>query len=116
MLRPFLRYCRQFDPACPLLPSGCCGLGHRRIPPHIYTEAEVTRLLAAARELKPGGLRPLTYFTLFGALAATGRRLAEALRLEQSDVNFKQSTLTVRETKFKKSRCGFRSKWGTDSV
>jgi integrase len=104
VLRPFLMHCRQFDPACPLLPLGCCGPGHRRIPPHIYTEAEIAGLLAAARELKPDGLRPLTYFTLFGVLAATGMRLSEALRLEQSDVNLKQSALTVRETKFKKSR------------
>jgi integrase len=104
VLRPFLKYCRQFDPACPVLPLGVCGPAHRRLSPHIYTEAEIAELLAAARELKPGGLHPLTYVTLFGMLAATGMRLSEALHLKQADVNFKQSTLTVRETKFKKSR------------
>ena len=104
VLRPFLKYCRQFDPVCPVLPLGLCGPAHRRIPPHIYTEAEIIELLVAARELKPDGMRPLTYVTLLGTLAATGMRLSEALHLEQSDVNLKQSTLTVRETKFKKSR------------
>ena len=104
VLRPFLKYCRQFDPACPVLPLGFCGPAHRRIPPHIYTEAEISELLAAARELKPEGPRPLTYVTLFGILAVTGMRLSEALHLEQADVNLKQSALTVRETKFKKSR------------
>jgi len=104
VLRPFLKYCRQFDPACPVLPLGLCGPAHRRISPHIYTEAEIAELLAAARELEPDGLRPLTYVTLFGMLAATGMRLSEALHLEQVDVNLKQSTLTVRQTKFKKSR------------
>jgi integrase len=104
VLRPFLKYCRQFDPACPVVPLGLCGPGHRRLPPHIYTEAEVTALLVAARELKPDGLRPLTYVTLFGLLAATGMRLSEALRLERKDLNLDQSSLTVRETKFKKSR------------
>ena len=104
VLRPFLRWCRQFDPASPVLPLGFCGPGHRRISPHVYTEAEVASLLAAARELKPDGLRPLTYMTLFGVLAATGMRLSEALQLEQADLNLKQSTLTVRQTKFKKSR------------
>jgi len=98
VLRPFLKYCRQFDPACPVLPLGLCGPAHRRISPHIYTEAEITELLAAARELKPDGMRPLTYVTLFGTLAATGMRLSEVLHLEQADVNLKQSTLTVRET------------------
>ena len=104
VLRPFLKYCRQFDAGCPVLPLGLCGPTHRRISPHIYTEAEITELLAAARELKPEGLRPLTYATLFGLLAATGMRISEALHLEQADVNLQESTLTVRETKFKKSR------------
>jgi integrase len=104
VLRPFLKYCRQFDPACPALPLGICGPGHRRIPPHIYTDGEIAELLAAARELRPDGLRPLTYVTLLGLLAATGMRVSEAIKLEQADVNLKQSTLMVRETKFKKSR------------
>ena len=100
VLRPFLKYCRQFDPVCPVVPLGLCGRGHRRLSPHIYTEAEVTALLVAARELKPDGLRPLTYVTLFGLLAATGMRLSEALRLERKDLNLDQPSLTVRETKF----------------
>ncbi len=104
VLRPFLKYSRQFDPTGPVLPLGLCGPAHRRISPHIYTEAEISELLAAAHGPKPDGPRPLTYVTLFGILAATGMRLSEALHLEQTDVNLKQSTLTVRETKFKKSR------------
>lgn len=103
-LRPFLTYCRQFDPAAAVVPVGVCGLGHRRLTPHIYTEAELEALLNAARELKPDGLRPLTYVTLFGLLAATGMRLSEALHLERADVNLGQPAITVRETKFKKSR------------
>jgi site-specific recombinase XerD len=98
VLRPFLKYCRQFDPTCPVLPLGLCGPGHRRISPHIYTEAEIAGLLTAASELKPDGLRPLTYVTLFGILAATGIRISEALQLDQADLNLKQSTLTVCET------------------
>jgi integrase len=104
VLRPFLKYCRQFDPLCPVLPLGVCGPGHRRLSPHIYTETELTDLLAAARDLKPCGLRPLTYVTLFGLLAATGMRLSEALQLEQKDLDPNQPSVTVRETKFKKSR------------
>lgn len=104
VLRPFLKYCRQSDPCCPVIPVGLCGPGHRRIAPHIYTEAEVAALLVAAGELKPDGLRPLTYATLFGLLAATGLRLSEALRLERKDLSLEQPSLTVRETKFKKSR------------
>lgn len=104
VLRPFLKHYRQFDPICPVIPLGHCGPGHRRLSPHIYTEAEVTALLAAARELKPDGLRPLTYVTLFGLLAATGLRLSEALGLERTDLNLEAPSLKVRQTKFKKSR------------
>ncbi len=104
VLRPFLKYCRQFDPRLPVIPLNLCGPGHRRLFPHIYTEVEVTVLLAAAGKLKPDGLRPLTYMTLFGLLAATGLRLSEALRLERKDLDLDQPSLTVRETKFKKSR------------
>ena len=104
VLSPFLKYCRQFDPGCPAIPVGLCGRGHRRLSPHIYTDAEVTALLVTAGELKPEGLRPLTCVTLFGLLAATGMRLAEALRLERKDLNLDQLSFTVRETKFKKSR------------
>jgi integrase len=104
VLRPFLKYCRQFDQSCPMLPADACGPAHRRVSPHIYTEQEVAELLCAARELKPDGLRPLTYVTLFGLLATTGMRVSEALHLERADVDLKQALLTVRETKFKKSR------------
>ena len=104
VLRPFLKYCRQFDPTCPVIPLEHCGRGHRRLAPHIYMEAEVEDLLAAACELKPEGLRPLTYATLFGLLAATGLRLSEALGLERRDLNLENPSLTVRQTKFKKSR------------
>ena len=104
MLGPFLKYCRQFDPGCPTVPLGLFGPGHRRLSPHIYTNAEVTALLVAASELKPAGLRPLTCVTLFGLLAATGIRLSEALGLERKDLNLDQFSFTIRETKFKKSR------------
>jgi integrase len=104
ILRPFLKYCRQFDPGCPAIPLGLCGPGHRRLAPHIYTDAEVTALLVAADKLKPDGLLPLTCVTFFGLLASTGMRLSEALRLERKDLNLDQPSLTIRETKFKKSR------------
>lgn len=104
VLRPFLKYCRQFEPGCPAIPRGLHGSGHRRLPPHIYTDAEVAALLVAAGELKPDGLRPSTCVALFGLLAATGMRLSEALHLERRDLHLDQPALTIRATKFKKSR------------
>jgi integrase/recombinase XerC len=42
---------------------------------------------------------------LFGLIAAAGLRLSEALELTVRDVNLQAAALTVRQTKFHKSRC-----------
>lgn len=71
--------------------------------PHIYSAGEIIRLMRAAAELSPAGtLRPRTYATLFGLLAATGLRISEALALRLGD--YADDGLIVRETKFRKSR------------
>lgn len=75
----------------------------QRHTPYIYTSDEIARLIRAASQLKPSGsLRPSTYATLFGLLAATGMRISEALTLQLKDLA--EDGLVVRETKFKKSR------------
>jgi integrase len=61
--------------------------------------------LAAALALPPAkGLRRRTYHHLFGLIAVTGLRLSEATGLQRSDVDLKEGVLTVRQTKFGKSR------------
>jgi len=81
------------------------GPAHRRTTPFIYADAEVSAMMAAARRLSPSkGVRPRTYMTLLGLLACTGLRISEALRLERSDVDLGQGVLTIRETKFRKTR------------
>lgn len=107
LLRPFMQYCAQFDPETEIVPSGLFGPVHRRLVPHIYTEAEISALLAAAARLPTRTglrLRPRTYGTLFGLLACTGLRISEALALTPTDVDLPRAALTVRDTKFRKSR------------
>ena len=105
MLRPFARYRAQFDPATEIPPRNLLGTCHRRLVPHIYSAQEIQSLLAAAAQLLPvGGLRPATYETLFGLLAVTGMRISEALHLTLQDVELEAGIITVRETKFRKSR------------
>jgi integrase len=104
-LRPFARYLRQFEPRTEMPETSLFGPLPRRLAPHIYHEEEIVDLLTVARELKPiGGLRPATYETLFGLIASAGLRLSEALHLLDADVDLKLDRLTVRQTKFAKSR------------
>lgn len=78
--------------------------GRRKLP-HIYSASEITRLMAATRDLySTTGLRPWTYSTLLGLLAVTGLRISEALGLDQDDVDLSQGLLTIRHTKFNKTR------------
>ena len=63
------------------------------------------RLIEAARQLpSPRGLRAVTYATLFGLLAVTGMRVSEPIALDRDDVDLARGILTVRRTKFGKSR------------
>jgi integrase len=104
-LRPFAKYLERWDPATEFPRTAIFGPSHRRLAPHIYTEQEITNLLAAARRLPPGGtLRPATYEMIFGLIAATGLRISEALHLRFGDIDLARGFLTVRETKFCKSR------------
>jgi integrase len=73
--------------------------------PHIYSDEEIASLLRSAAQLpSPKGLRAPTYTTLFGILAVTGMRVNEALHLDRPDVDLDQGILTIRRTKFGKSR------------
>lgn len=105
IVRGFAQHRSLFDPGTEIAPAGLLGPLSRRPTPHIYSETEITALLQAAAELGPeGGLRPHTYVTLLGLLLSAGLRISEALHLDRDDVDLQGGVLTVRHTKFKKSR------------
>lgn len=105
LLRPFARWLRQFEPLTEVPDASVFGPVPGRVAPHIYREAEIVELLAAARGLNPqGGLRPATFETLFGLIASAGLRVSEALSLLDADVDLTDGTLVIRQTKFAKSR------------
>jgi integrase len=104
LLRPFLRWLQQFEPRTEVPDDAVFGRIGGRTAPHIYTEQEIVDLLAAARHIGPGALRGATYEALFGLLASTGLRVSEAVQLRDCDVDLKNGILTVRRTKFAKSR------------
>ena len=49
-------------------------------------------------------LRAATFTTILGLLAVSGMRIGEALALDRDDVDLDAGILTVRDTKFGKSR------------
>ena len=105
MLRPFTGWLRQFEPATEVPDEAVFGAVPGRMTPHVYREPEIIELLAAARKLGPdGGLRPAVMETLFGLIACTGLRISEALGLLDADVDLKGGVLTIRQSKFGKSR------------
>ncbi len=105
MLRPFTAWLRQFEPATQVPDEAVFGRVPGRMTPHIYREPEIVELLAAARQLGPdGGLRPAVMETLFGLLACTGLRISEALGLLDADVDLHTGVLTIRQSKFGKTR------------
>jgi integrase len=105
VVRRFAQYASAVDPRTEVPPPDWLPYAYRRRAPYIYSNDEIHRLIAAARQL-PGvtGLRAHTYATLFGLFAVTGMRTSELLRLERDDVDLGQGLLTVRQTKFGKSR------------
>lgn len=105
VIRPFARYRARFDSRTEIPDLRMFGKASMRITPHIFTEQEIVDLLAAARAMRPRGkLRPVLYETLFGLLAATGLRISEALQLRYADIDPAPGALTVRQSKFSKSR------------
>lgn len=101
--RGFARFMSGIDPATEVPPIGLLPNRRRRRIPYLYSPAEIQALMSAASEI-PTPLRAATYRTLIGLLAATGMRVGEAIRLSRTDIDWDDGVLTIRETKFGKSR------------
>lgn len=103
MVRGFARYLQAFDPAAQVPPAGLLPARTRRVTPYIYSDAEVAALMTAARELRDP-LKAATFETLIGVLSVTGMRGSEVMALDRCDLDAAGGLLTVRATKFRKSR------------
>jgi integrase/recombinase XerD len=103
VLRGFARYLRTIDSATEIPPTGILLYRKRYAVPYLYSDQEIERLLAEAAALTPP-LRAATFYTLIGLLAVAGMRIGEALRLDRGDVDLETGVLTIRLTKFNKSR------------
>ena len=104
-VRGFAKWLNAVDIRNEIPPKRLLNARRRRNAPHIYTEQEIDRLMAqAARLHSPKGMRAMTYSTLIGLLVATGLRPSEAMGLDRADVDLVNGILSIRESKFGKSR------------
>ena len=105
MVRSFARYVSAKDPRTEIPPEGLLPYRFARKNPYLYTDEGIARLIEAAQKLPPSrGLRAATYATLFGLLAVTGMRMSEPIALDRDHVDLTRGILTIRRTKFGKSR------------
>jgi len=105
IVRRFAVWHRATDPRTEVPPEGLLPHRYRRKSPYIYSDKEIETLMQEAGKLSsPSGLRAHTYSTLFALLAVTGMRINEALHLDRGDVDLLDGILTIRRTKFGKSR------------
>jgi integrase/recombinase XerD len=104
-VRRFAQYLSASDPRTEIPPMGLLPFRYRRQPPYLYSDGEVRALLGAASRIdSPTGLRAATYSTLIGLLAVSGLRISEAIGLDDRDVDLASGLLTIRRSKFGKSR------------
>jgi integrase len=103
VVRGFARHLQALDPATEVPAPGLLASRNRRAVPYLYSDAEVSALMAATASLRPA-LHAATHKTLIGLLAVTGMRLGEAIRLDMADLNPASGILTIRDSKFAKSR------------
>lgn len=105
MARDFARYLSAKDPRTEIPPKDLLPGRYRRPQPHIYSADQLLRLIKGAVRLDPrDSLRPHTYGVLFGLLAVTGMRVGEVIALKNQDIDLVQGLLTVRQSKFNKTR------------
>ena len=74
--------------------------------PYIYSTEEIKRLVNATDEIRSvqHPLQAATYRVLLLLLYGTGVRISEALSLDLRDVDIRAKLLTIRDTKFFKTR------------
>jgi integrase/recombinase XerD len=103
VVRGFARYLQTIDPRAEVPPTGILPCTAKRPAPHIYSEAEIAALMAAAARWQ-SRLGRATLETMVGLLAVTGMRISEAVGLDRDDLDLQGARLVVRNSKFGKSR------------
>jgi integrase len=105
VIRQFAHYLKGFDPATEIPAARLLPFPPKRCQPYLYSLDEIERLMSAARSMPSRQtLKPHTVATLIGLLAVTGMRVNEALGARREDVDLESGVITIRGSKFTKSR------------
>jgi len=94
--RGFAAYLQTIDRATEVPPAGVFAVRYQRPVPYLWSDAEIRRLLVAARALRPP-LKAASHEALFGLLAVTGMRVGEAVALEIDDVDLHDGVIAIGE-------------------
>lgn len=86
VVREFTRFQAAFDAHTEVPPTGLLPRTGDRCEPRLYSPAEITAMLRAARRFK-NPLCAATVETFIGLMAATGIRTGEAMGLDRGDVD-----------------------------
>ncbi len=77
--RGFAAYLQTIDPATEVPPAGVFAVRYQRPVPYLWSDADIRRLLVAARALRPP-LKAASHEALFGLLAVTACASAKPSR------------------------------------
>jgi integrase len=100
-VRGFAAWLRTIDPASEVPPRGVFPGQGKRPAPFIFSDSDITRMMAACAGLRPA-MRAATCTVLSGLIAVTGIRLGEALAIPAGGIDLDAGLLPVMPAK---SRC-----------
>jgi integrase len=105
VVRRFAQYLSVYEADTALLDPKALTRSNTRTPVQIFGDEELGRLLESALQYDRGHcLAGITVWSMIGLAASTGLRIGELVRLDKTDVDLETGVLTVRRTKFGKSR------------
>lgn len=110
LLRRFCRFLAKRRPGTFVPGESLRPRGRPPKPPYIYSREEIRLLLDGAlspqdwRSWHPCPIRSKTMHTIILLLATSGLRISEALHLTLQDVDLEEGVLSIRQSKFRKSR------------
>lgn len=104
-IRLFAAWCKARDPRTEVPDVSLLSAPVSRQHPFIFSQQQIADLVREAAKLEcKRGLRSSTFSTMFGLISVAGLRISEAVALDRRDVGLQTGLLTIRNTKFGKTR------------